>query len=566
MGRHAPRIRASRAGRWLLVVLLVGVLGAGAGVLATGGRAARMVADVRERVSPTPTCPETIVRVAASPDVAPAVRAAVEPLQGRALAGGSCLSVDVQGSTPEQVLAAARGVGDGATSAQLGRLPQLWVPDAGFWVDRFPDAVPVASLGSLATSPVVLATSTSTARDLGWTAPTGPAWAEAVTGVRPVAVDLISDTCGVATALALQDSLGTGKEFRQALVALTLAVDKATGPGATAPLDLVGGDSPATPLIPMTEQTVLAQRKSGRTALAMSYPKDGSPFLDYPLVTVAKGRWEPGVETAAAQVAAALQAPAAADAFSAQGFRAPDGSRPPAGDGVLTTPLRRLPLPGGAAVQQTVQAVARLAAPTRMLAVIDVSGSMAAKVAPGVSRIGLVIEASKRALAILPAKDSVGTWAFSSRMDGDQDWKEINPIERLDATDDGSSHREKLLGDLTTLPTYLNRRGTSIYDTVDAAVKHVQAGYDPRAENVVVVLTDGQNDDRLGLSLDALVSRLEKSSKERGVRVVAIGIGPGTDQDALTRLAEATPNGKAYLASKPEDLGKVLVEAIAARR
>jgi hypothetical protein len=43
-----------------------------------------------------------------------------------------------------------------------------------------------------------------------------------------------------------------------------------------------------------------------------------------------------------------------------------------------------------------------------------------------------------------------------------------------------------------------------------------------------------------------------------------IGFGPDTDLQAMQKIAEATKGG-AYSASKPEDLGTVLVDALSQR-
>jgi hypothetical protein len=43
-----------------------------------------------------------------------------------------------------------------------------------------------------------------------------------------------------------------------------------------------------------------------------------------------------------------------------------------------------------------------------------------------------------------------------------------------------------------------------------------------------------------------------------------IGFGPDTDLAAMQRIAQAT-KGAAYSASKPEDLGTVLVDALSQR-
>jgi len=562
VGRHAPRTRRRRRGAWAAaaVVLLAGT--AGAVAVVTGGPA-QLVDRVRAAVA-ADGCEPTVVRVDASPSITPAVRTVLDPQQGRELADGTCLKVDVRGTTPDQVVAATRGAGAGKSAAELSRLPHLWVPDSTLWVARVPKTVPAKVEKSLARSPVVLTTSQAVVRALGWTAQKPPAWAEAVTGIRPVAVDLTTDTCGLSTALALRATLGSGVGFRRALAGLSLAVDRGTVVGGAAPLDLASANSPKTPLIPASEQAVLSLRRSGHASLALVYPRDGAPVLDFPLVRVAAGRNPAATEAAVAVVASALRAPAAADVLLAQGFRLPGGDIPE-GEGVRTAPIRRLATPDAEDVTQIVGALTTLAAPTRMLALIDVSTSMGAEVAPGVRRIDLVRDAASATLTQLPDDNSVGAWVFASRLVGDRDYVPLADIARLDTVRDGSTQRQQILGVLEGLPDRLRPGGTSIYDTADAAVREMQQTYDGRAANVVVLMTDGVNEDSRGLTLDEVVARLKKNADDGAVRIVAIGIGPGVDIAALNRLAEATPGGKAYLAEDPRDLGAVLVDALATR-
>ncbi len=565
MGRHGPRTagrrrRVARVATLTAALVVLVAAGAGFAVRPDGVRFFDRV-----RAAAAPGCAPTTVRLAASPAITPSIRTALTGIQGRSLADGTCLRVDVQGVAADQVVATARTAGAGSTDDDLGRLPQLWVPDSALWAERTPDAVPVRVEGSLARSPVVLTTSAATLRDLGWDADAAPPWAQAVTGVRPVAVDLTTDTCGLATAFALRAAVGEGLAYRRALAALSLAVDHAAEAGLDAPLDLAATNSPRTPLIPESEQTVLSLRRSGLAALRLVYPRDGSVFLDFPLVRVAPGRWNGAVEAATASVVSALRSTRAAAAFTAQGFRLP-GSPTPDGDGVRTGPIRALPVPNAAGVGDTVKILTKLSAPTRMLALIDISTSMDAEVAPGMSRIALVRDAATVALTMLPAQDSVGAWVFASRLRGeDVDWRPIADVAPLDAVDQGVSHRERILEVLRQLPDTTVDGGTSIFDTVDAAVQAMQSSYDPRAGNVVVLLTDGANVDSRGLTLDEVVERLSEGGDRGAVRLIAIGIGPSADLKSLERLAAATPGGHAYQARNPRDLQEVLLDALATR-
>ncbi|WP_088319088.1 VWA domain-containing protein [Kineosporia sp. R_H_3] len=566
MGRHTPgsRRQPRRRGRRLVAALAVLAVASGGAVVAqrTGALDLSFVQTLRGATSPD--CTPTVIRVAASPAMTPAVNAVLAPAQGRALSDGTCLRVDVQGVDPDQVVAATRAAKAATLPEELARLPHLWIPDSSIWVARAARAVPLAREGSLATSPVVLATSEASAKALKWSTDDPPAWAQAVTTGWPVSVDLTTDTCGLATAFALRASLGDTPQYRRALAALSLSVSQGNTVGLQAPLDLVSENSPATPILPSTEQSVLALRRGGLASLTMIYPKDGSPFLDYPLVRVADGRWGPTTEALAKSVAAELTSAGAGATYAAQGFRLEDGGAPD-GEGVRTEKIRALPVPDAKTVGATITALTTLAAPTRMLALIDVSTSMNIEARPGVKRIDLVRDAATAALTALPPDNSVGAWMFASKIEGDVDYKQLAAVDRLDAPDQGRTHRAAILELLKALPRQTRDGGTSIYDTVDAAVAEMQASYDGRASNVVVLLTDGRNLDSTGLTLDEVVSRLEKGRAKGAVRLIAIGIGGDTDLPSLRRLAAATPGGQAYQARDPADLQAVLLDALARR-
>ena len=55
-----------------------------------------------------------------------------------------------------------------------------------------------------------------------------------------------------------------------------------------------------------------------------------------------------------------------------------------------------------------------------------------------------------------------------------------------------------------------------------------------------------------------------RADPARPVPVIMIGFGPDTDLAAMSRIAEATGGG-AYSATRPEDLGTVLVDALSQR-
>ena len=66
----------------------------------------------------------------------------------------------------------------------------------------------------------------------------------------------------------------------------------------------------------------------------------------------------------------------------------------------------------------------------------------------------------------------------------------------------------------------------------------MQRGYAPDRDNLIVVLTDGRNDDSTGgLSTDQLIARLKAAADpQRPVRVIVVGMGTKEDQAVMTRV------------------------------
>jgi Ca-activated chloride channel homolog len=505
------------------------------------------------------TCPRTEVVVAAAPEVAGAVTQVLAPALGARLADGTCLDAVVRPQEPLETLATT-------TVLPPDRLPAVWIPDSSLWLARV-TRVTAQPVGSFATSPVVIATSRAAVGALGWGA-LQPTWVGALTGERAVAVpDLAQSATGLLAVLALRTSAGGGTRADQAVAATVLAAQRADAPTADAAFTAASGGAAGAPLVPAAEQAVFtANRASAAPALVAVYPKDGSPSLDYPVVRVASAARDAAQRVAVDAVVRALLAPAARDVARREGFRQP-GLSGPAGSGVRSAAVSALTLPPAAQIQALLGRLATLAQPIRMLALIDISLSMRAEVSPGSSRIELVRDAAKGALQLLPDRNKVGAWVFSANLAPGVDHVELSVVEPLSVDDGGVTHRERIVGALDSLPSSLRGTGTALYATTLAAVKELLAGYDATASNVVVLLTDGTNENAPGLDQAQLLAQLKTlETAARPVRLIAVGIGPTADMGALRAIAAATPNGRAYQATDPGALQSVLFDALSSRR
>ena len=492
--------------------------------------------------------------------VAPELTAVAEDLlSGDALAD-DCVTAEVIGEDPLQTAAAL-------TAGTRSDLPDVWVPDSSVWPARV-EGVALEAAGSMATSPVVLATSRASAEALG-VVDSPPGWLPLIgqalqTGRRPPSVDFSGNIRDLAVYIATQVTGDADSEVNDTELGTLLAVTR-NGMPPTAVLDAgVRGDADAG-LLPATEQDVMASHLAGASELIAVYPAGGSPFLDYPVVGVAGTDGPRG--DAAAAVVAALTSEDAAAAVRAAGFRDADGRAPDgAGSDTGTRPEAPEPLPldidsATAAIEQS----ERLTAPSRLLAVIDTSASMEASAGDG-SRIALAVDAATTALALLPDEFSVGLWTFAYHVAGDEDWAENVPMRALDADVDGVDQREALIAALEALPESLTPGGTGLYDTALAAVRAARDQYQEGAVSSVVLLTDGTNDDDAGgISLQGLVDTLRaEADPERPVQLIGVALGPETDLAALQQLCEAT-GGRAYSAQDPDDLQAVLFDAIRQR-
>jgi len=71
---------------------------------------------------------------------------------------------------------------------------------------------------------------------------------------------------------------------------------------------------------------------------------------------------------------------------------------------------------------------------------------------------------------------------------------------------------------------------TGLYDTIDAGYRQVRRAWRPDQQNILVVMTDGKNEDGHGLSLPQLVSSLRAQvSPKRPVSVILIAYGSDAD-------------------------------------
>jgi Ca-activated chloride channel family protein len=492
-------------------------------------------------------CDREPVDIVVSPELVSVVTQILRPLDDTTLDDGRCVTPSVRSQEPQETVASA-------DILPLGRAPQIWIPDATVWGEKV-QTWPMTSVGSMASTPVVVATSAEAVEALGW-ATRNPTWFQVLRGTRPVIVpDYRSQSESLAALIALWQSLDKGAKADQEVVATVLAADRSELPDpASAIADARSGSSNA-PMFPATEQAVAyLNATSTIPQLTAVYPREGSPTLNYPIYRM--GGTRPAAQVAAVDaVIAQLQSAKALEMLRQAGFRRPSdgpGSNPvsvgsPVGTGIRRTQeVTVLDPPGRAEVDSMIERVEALAKPSRILTVMDVSLSMRAKLDDGISRIQLASAAARLGVNLLPDSGSVGLWVFAGKMDGDQDHRILRPVRQLGSRTGGETQRNQLIRLASTIENNLTNGGTALYDTTIAAMREMHAHYDPQAVNAVILLSDGGNSDRTGATLDDVVAEIRKlNTGKRKVAIYTAGLGADADYAALRTIAE-TSGGYTY--------------------
>ncbi|NUR74010.1 MAG: VWA domain-containing protein [Hamadaea sp.] len=576
--RSTPR-RSGRTALFILVPVLVAV--------AAGGGVYGYQNFLADRCSGDVTA--TIV---AAPSTAPLLEelgktwAATSPN-----VDGHCGKVTVTPADSNKVANALSGV----WPSELGQQPDVWVPESSAWFRSaqtgdaeaiLPDLQP-----SVARSPVVLAMPKAMAQALGWPSGKvdwssvldqaavkgwnayGKSWGEFKLGMT----DPGQSTPGLLALSAIidrDDDQDVSDTERQGLLKLKTVLEvKADDTGAIMDeFDSKGGQGGEGGLtyvsaFPALEQEVLAHNKAHpNSPLVAIYPKSNIE-ADNPYLVLDNADWVQKPKQAVARAFLRYVRTDGRAVFQNAGYR--DANRKPGADftqdnGVISTLTA---LPRGVlltdAVNDTINTWTALTRLTNALFVLDVSGSMGAEV-PGLgkSKLDLTKEAAKQALSVFQGKGNAGLWSFSSNKSGSKSYVENVPLGPLSDEMDGGTRESKLKSAIGELKAGGN---TGMYEAVLAAYTAVQAKYVPDAANMVVLLTDGANDDQeKNLKLAQLLDKLKKGDPKRPVTIVTIALGQDANGKVLSQISSAsTPNAPAPLVSRGSyDITPVMQKAI----
>ena len=482
---------------------------------------------------------------------------------------GVCTHMVVAARTSSAVATSLRAAGQGGGKGR----PDVWIPDSSSWFRHSAVgsvAIP-AHAASVARSPIVIALAPATAVRFGWgsgRADLGPLL-NGDSAQRPADLYLPDPNSSAVAAGALLSLQATAQRKPGGTAALTAAllghVGSAVAGSATQPFKALM--TPGATALASTEQQVWAHNRSAAPAepVVAAYPALGASSLDYPFAVLAQGRQ---VTADAGRLLAALRGRVGGDLLHAAGFRDVDGSGGPVLSsrfGVNGTLAAGLP-PRADDVDRALATISVVKQGSRMLAVVDVSGSMGELVpgAGGATRLDVTKAAARRGLGLFSDTTQVGLWAFSTHLTAHTDYRELVPIEPLGGSPGAISGRQKLAGALATLQD-VPGGSTGLYDTALAATRAVRSGWQPGRVNSVLLLTDGMNEDAQGIGLAELRRRLRaENDPRRPVPLITIAYGAQGPVAALRAMSHAT-GGASYVARDPRQVQQVFLEAIQQR-
>ncbi len=181
-------------------------------------------------------------------------------------------------------------------------------------------------------------------------------------------------------------------------------------------------------------------------------------------------------------------------------------------------------------VEQTVETFQESIAPVSIVLALDESGSMK-KASEAVQ------DAARRFVGSLRKQDKLGLMLFA---------------DNAEMTRDLTTYRDSVLDDIAH---YKASGGTALYDALSDSLLRLKR---EEGRRVVVVLTDGRDEDNPGKGPGSTRTFQDvlKYARETDAVIFGIGLGTSVDASVLQTLA-ATSGGQAYFPQEPESLDAI---------
>ncbi|SET20765.1 substrate-binding domain-containing protein [Nonomuraea wenchangensis] len=499
------------------------------------------------------------LRVVATPDIQPALnKIAGNYNKAMHSVDSKCVDVTV---TKESAARTANAIAAGKSNADF------WVADSSLLLESMRaaggDGLPRPD-GSVALSPVVLATAKTSAAKLegtlkpSWTSLIAAANVANVDGpgrkVRVLALDPQKNSAGLTALLAAAGTAKAAKQDKALVGALKELSGQLASDSSALLASLTVKSGSRVPVGVASEQAVyLHNTRKPEAPIVALYPEEGTLSLDYPVTILTK---DAATLKAAASFKKELSGDSAKKILREAGFRSADGK---AGDNLSKekgfaqeTPQALTP-PDAATVTRMVQTWSRLNLGTRLLTLLDVSGTMALPVpGTGMTRMQAINKIATEGLALFPADSELGLWTFSTHLDGQgKDWRELVSVGPVSESINGVLRKEMLVSAFAQ--TQAKATGdTGLNDTVKAAYAQLSKTYKEDKINTLLILTDGAGNDDPdgGLSNAGLLDYLKKTyNPKRPISILLIAFGPEAEKgkQQMDAVAKAT-GGEAYIA------------------
>jgi Ca-activated chloride channel family protein len=533
--------------------------------------------------------------VAASPDQFPVMSSLANRWSDTTpKVDGQCVHVTVVSAEPSAVAAALGPTWD---AGRDGPRPDVWAPDSSAWMvvaAARPEAQALlpADTTRVAQSAIVLALPRPMAEAMGWPTrtvrttdlmgalATGRTWAQfghpEWGGMRFGMTDPTRSTAGLNTLLAVIDRDADGKVSNAELTGSVGFASAVTtvAPDANALVDRLSRGRTAEQALASavafpTDEQQLASHASSSSDLDLVpiYPGDEVMFADHPYA-ILNAPWVDSTKVEiATQFRDYLLSVDGQQAYGTAGFRDATGSTRHAP--VLSPELGFQPdvrpsgrAPDAASVNQIIAQWSLLQRPVNVLVVLDTSGSMSERVAQvNLTRLQLLQQAAVKGIGLLNNVSTLSLWQFSSKLTPTADHRELVPFSPT-ADGDPAQRRQELVQAIGGLRA---KGGTGLYDTTYAAFHAMQQAWRPDAINVVILISDGKNEDDIGLSRTELLRRLKSEKRtDRPAPFIGIAVGPAADAAVLKEISLAT-GGRTFVAKNDTDAVQQIVLAFAGR-